>query len=112
MRGWAVWAALLTVVLLYNPGAQPSVRFSRPGPRVFIPDVIMCTITPICVLIAPAEMEAAGQKAMVVASLALLGWTLRLRARAVAGPCPAPASGDRLEERPSITEVTDPCQGG
>jgi hypothetical protein len=25
-------------------------------------------------------------------SLALLGWTLRLRARAVAGPCPVPAS--------------------
>ncbi len=23
MRGWAVWAASLTVVLLFNPGAQP-----------------------------------------------------------------------------------------
>ncbi len=51
MRGWAVWAASLTVVLLYNPGAQPSVRFSQRGPQVLIPDVILCTITPICVLI-------------------------------------------------------------
>jgi len=47
-----------------------------------------------------------------LASLALLGWTLRLRARAVAGPCPVPASGDRLEEKSSITEVTNPWQGG
>lgn len=47
-----------------------------------------------------------------LASLALLGWTLRLRARAIAGPCPIPAPGDRLEERPSITEVTDPWQRG
>jgi hypothetical protein len=53
MRGWAVWAASLTVVLLYNPGAQPSVRFSQRGPQVLIPDVILCTITPICVLIEP-----------------------------------------------------------
>ncbi len=60
MRGWAVWAASLTVVLLFNPGAQPSVRFSQRGPQVLIPDVILCTITPICILIALAEMGAEG----------------------------------------------------
>ena len=42
-------------------------RFSRQGSQALIRDVIMCTITPICVLITPAEMGAAGQKVMVVA---------------------------------------------
>ncbi len=73
MRGWAVWAASLTVVLLFNPGAQPSVRFSQRGRQVLFPDVILCTITPICVLIALAEMGAAGQKVMAVAERCWLG---------------------------------------
>ena len=39
-------------------------------------------------LFAPAQLYIG------LASLALLGWTLRLRARAVAGTCPIPTSGD------------------
>ncbi len=62
MRGWAVWAASLTVVLLYNPGAQPSVRFSQRGPQVLIPDVILCTITPICVLMGPRLASAGSSR--------------------------------------------------
>lgn len=34
-------------------------------------------------------------------SLGLLAWTLRLRMRAIAGPCPIPTSGRGPKERPS-----------